>query len=67
MNLCFSWAFSQPSAVNTFYRYTVQFLINMGQLLHQNDFVANWLWLVNILTDYSLFSLAFYVHNRLIL
>ena len=40
MNLCFSWAFSQPSAVNTFYQNTVQFLMNMDQLLHQNDFVA---------------------------
>ena len=43
MNLCSLWAFSQPSTVNTFYQYTVQFLMNMDQFLHQNDFVANWL------------------------
>ena len=43
MNLCSSWAFSQPSAVNAFYQYTVQFLMSVDKFLNQIDFVANWL------------------------
>ena len=42
INLCSSLAFSQPSTVNAFYQYIVQFLMNMDQFLNQNDFVANW-------------------------